>query len=432
MVSVKDKILIDRQKRGELIESMTQKGEAVIAVKCNVCGDDKTAINYAFVQNYFLQKIHNEFNVVSVHFYKTYDGEFYLVCIKETDYLHVKKMLICFEESFLGRMVDLDLTIPDGAVCRRNLCVPPRKCIYCEDVAKFCSINKKHTVEQVNAAMTAYLKRSLCELLASYSYQAMIQEVEVHPKFGLVTKESSGKHTDMNFTTFLSSAKALIPFFQMYSGEGFNITNNTFNKLRNIGRIAEESIFISTKGINTHKGANFLLGIILPSIVDCLYYGKEFSKIQENIKYISQNILNDFENVDYPQTYGEKAFKENRILGVRGEIYQGLDVAFEAVKKFYHEENPVHKILVYAMENIDDTVLLHNHDVSIIDYVKNVAKEVRESGYDSDLISKYTDEFIEKGISPGGSADIVICTLLLINVKKSFYPEIKFTINNKL
>ena len=112
--------------------------------------------------------------------------------------------------------------------------------------------------------------------------ESMLVEVSVTPKPGLVDRNNSGAHKDMDFFTFMKSAASLARSFEEFSEAGFesgikflkfNFTNkniknsadevlqNLFPVIRKIGIKAEKKMFKATNGINTHKGEIFSLGV---------------------------------------------------------------------------------------------------------------------------------------------------------------------------
>ncbi len=269
----------------------------------------------------------------------------------------------------------------------------------------------------------------LVNTVVSYAVSALETEVMAHPKCGLVTGQSQGKHSDMDYSTFLTSIDAIKPFFYEYADVGFELDENTFSKLREIGIRAEKAMFKATSDINTHKGIIFLLGFLIPSVIDVVYNKKEFHQISENIKFLGKDLLKDFENIENKQqlTYGEKVYLQYGITGIRGVVFSGMNVVFDIVEKFKTNESDentlVINILLECMTKLDDTVILHKNTLETLKYVKQKSLEIiKIGGFNTeagrDAVFKFTDECIEKNISPGGSADLVSVILILLKVKE--------------
>lgn len=89
---------------------------------------------------------------------------------------------------------------------------------------------------------------------------ALYDELALSPKPGLVTLEDSGSHDDMDGRTFLRSLQALRPSFVRFAGLG--AAGAAFDALEQCGLDAEARMRDATGGINTHRGAIFLLGLL--------------------------------------------------------------------------------------------------------------------------------------------------------------------------
>lgn len=69
----------------------------------------------------------------------------------------VKLATVAFEEeSFFGRLFDADvLANRQPAISRKDLGLPARKCFICDRPAKECARSRKHSVEEMQAYITA-------------------------------------------------------------------------------------------------------------------------------------------------------------------------------------------------------------------------------------------------------------------------------------
>ncbi len=450
-MDIRLKILEDREKRLELIANkLEETSNFFVTIKCNICGDNKNIKETNVLLEYFKNILLDTFKIISIEKYESNDGNFYLAeissqptfdesfCrISEEKYVSVKRKLIEIENSALGRFIDIDLfTNAEKSISRGDLGFTTRKCILCGDVVNTCFREKRHTLEDVFGATVNTVKNEFINQLVSITSQSLLEEVSAHPKFGLVTKVNSGKHKDMDYTTFVDSIEVLQPYFVEYGFEGFNLKEDTFQKLREIGIRAEKALLEKTKGVNTYRGVIFLLGVLLPSIVDTVYNNKAFENIQENIKFLCKDILNDFHMIDdkiknnQPLTYGEKIYKEHGITGIRGVVKGGINIAFELEPKFRNSKSNsndlVIDILLNSMATLEDTVILHKHDLETLDFVKAKSCDIIDLGGYCTIIGKksveyFTDECIKLNISPGGSADIVTIVLILIKIRKMFF-----------
>ncbi len=429
-MDIRLKILEDREKRLEIIsEKINSSNNLIVTIKANICGDDKNINEANIVLNYFIKKVIRKFDVISYEKVQSYDGNFYIVELNDSDYKSVKMKLVQIESNGLGRFVDLDLfKNGEKSITRTELGLPKRRCIICDKEYNTCLREKRHTADEVLESSKEQIRRLFVKKLISNTKKALIAEVTAHPKFGLVTKVDNGKHKDMDYSTFIKSIEVLEPFFEEYAFEGFDFSENTFPKLREIGKRAEDALFLATGGINTYKGIIFLLGILLPSIVDMVFNNKNFEDISENIKLLCKNILDDFNDLDTKDklTYGEKIYLEYGITGIRGVAHSGIDIAFKLVDRFNLKtgiNDLVIDILLNCMANLDDTVILHKSKIETLQYIKNKSNELQNLGLYSnnkEEFEKFTRECIELNISPGGSADIVSIILILLKIKEDY------------
>ncbi len=95
-----------------------------------------------------------------------------------------------------------------------------RKCFVCDRPAFECSRSRRHplseVIEHINNEAEKYFD-SLCWKTASTAARAMMTEVLVTPKPGLVDRLNSGAHSDMDIFTFTDSTTALVkPFTTLH------------------------------------------------------------------------------------------------------------------------------------------------------------------------------------------------------------------------
>jgi triphosphoribosyl-dephospho-CoA synthetase len=93
---------------------------------------------------------------------------------------------------------------------------------------------------------------------------ALLFEVDLTPKPGLVDAENNGSHPDLSRELFYLSAEVLEPYFSQYWQIGADKSLPAiFPALRSLGLEAEAEMFAATGERNTHKGAHFCLGLVL-------------------------------------------------------------------------------------------------------------------------------------------------------------------------
>ena len=177
----------------------------------------------------------------------------------------------------------------------------------------------------------------------------------------------------------------------------------------------------------------FLMGITIAAMGKVLYEDMKFSEIQSIIKLMVKDILDDFKELNKKEclTHGEKLYLEYGFTGIRGQIKDGLAVLFDNIIEKYSyselKENDLYtQILIELMSRVEDSTIVYRHDINTLRKVQLDAKELLNLGGEfTDAGKKRCEEleeiYIEKNISPGGCADLLAISILLLNVKKLMF-----------
>ncbi|AKL96876.1 2-(5''-triphosphoribosyl)-3'-dephosphocoenzyme-A synthase CitG [Clostridium aceticum] len=276
----------------------------------------------------------------------------------------------------------------------------------------------------------------ICQYLSELAIKSMLYEVSATPKPGLVDRNNAGAHKDMDFFTFMASSAALSNTFYQCAkaGTGFEgkALTELMNSIRPIGIQGEKRMFRTTQGINTHKGLIFSLGIIVA--VAAVQYREaqslkmQVEKICDKVKSMTKGISDrELGNVSKasPCTYGEKLFQKYGVKGIRGEVESGfhtvrthsLPIFQELIKSGKNMNDTLVQVLLHLMTVTEDSNILGRHDWETLEYVKTSAREVLDRGgmfteEGKQRIIKMDREFIDRNISPGGSADLLAVTMM--------------------
>lgn len=108
----------------------------------------------------------------------------------------------------------------------------------------------------------------LCQAIGRAATLALHDELKLAPKPGLVSFMDSGSHSDMDAHTFMRSLFALRHYFVRMAQLG--LQHAPFEQLQACGRAAETRMLHATSGVNTHRGAIFMLGLLCASAGACL------------------------------------------------------------------------------------------------------------------------------------------------------------------
>lgn len=444
--------LLDRDRRVLYQEHLLKenKDKTLVTIRINYPGIEKS--NY--ITDNIVNTIYNEILTYYGKFivfedkYKNKEG---IVAhfLFDLDFVNVKKEMINVEEEhILGRCLDIDVyTLKNDKVIgisRSDLFKKTRRCFICDLDAKICSRAQTHTIDEIKNYFEVVYKNfkdsqkktdSLAYEVSQMALKAMISEVSTFPSFGLVSPISSGAHKDMDYYTFLNSAVAITPFLKKMFEVGYSYYSPEyiFDAIRDIGKECEEKMFEATNNINTHKGMIFLMGISMAAIGKALYENKEFYQIQDIIKSMVKNILDDFKELHKKEklTHGERLYLEYGFTGIRGQVQDGLSVLFDNIIDNYInsdlKENDLYtQILIELMARVEDSTVVYRHDISTLRKVQSDAKDLLNMGgiFTEEGRQKchhLEDLYIKENISPGGCADLLAISILLIDVKKRLF-----------
>ena len=253
-------------------------------------------------------------------------------------------------------------------------------------------------------------------MITDLAYKALIKEVELTPKPGLVDRANNGSHTDMNIDTFYASAKAIKPFIVEF------LRCDDFDSLREVGKRCEKEMFRATKGVNTHKGMIFSLAIICGAI----NRAASFDCLQEETKFLCKDLIkNDLGKSLHVKTHGEKFFKEQKHAGIRDEAQSGYATVFEKSLPFYveqiknyGEERAMKLTLLFLMSITNDSTLYARGGLEGLEFVKKEAKKVLHVENLDDNLLELDKMMIERNLSSGGSADLLGLTWFLYQLKE--------------
>ena len=214
-------ILIAREERVAIQTALLGKHQApVISFTMNMAGPVKvTALSHrAFLwgmEQLRLGFVQNKFPVLAeqTRFLPTGDEAYFAVdAPAET----VKALCVEIEESNgMGRLYDMDVIGTDGRKLERSV---ERPCIVCGEPGRGCASRRVHTAAEVRKAADRLLEGSIGlrdrALITQYATRALLEEVAVTPKPGLVDRANNGAHKDMDFSSFQASAAALTSYWE--------------------------------------------------------------------------------------------------------------------------------------------------------------------------------------------------------------------------
>lgn len=274
-----------------------------------------------------------------------------------------------------------------------------------------------------------------CHKIADFAVNALLSEVNATPKPGLVDRDNNGAHKDMDYAMFLSSAKSLHSCFLSCAKAAVDADISQLpSKLRAIGLAGEGAMFEATGGVNTHKGAIFSMGILCAAAVISASASPD-APCSGDLRQLCRTIASSLLQSDTAAgTHGLKALKTTGTGGIRKEALSGFATAFEiglpaledALKVGRSENDAAIYSLLSIVEATEDSNLVHRGGVEGMDFAKKEAKRLLRCGaehLDIHEVKKLDEEFIRRNLSPGGSADLLAFSVMLLHLKSDGFAE---------
>ena len=346
------------------------------------------------------------------------------------------RMLALENRAPLSRLWDIDIIDRDGvAVSRRDLGLPPRRCLLCDDDAKTCARERRHDIAALQADIARrYRLHQQAQSIADTMRQALITEATLTPKAGLVDAAHNGGHHDMNLALFLRSADAIAPYLGDCAATGMTFAGHPASPallaaIRPIGLAAEAAMRAATGGVNTHKGAIFAFGLTAAALGKRLaeQHAATLADVQADVRALCAEILAELRQGDCDSA-GKRGYARHGISGARGEAASGFATVSAHALPLYQQElaadgNERRALLaalvaLYAA-NDDSTTLArvgldglraHQHWArTLLADRATLADEARLS----DAIAAYARNCAAKRLSAGGSADLLALTAWL-------------------
>ena len=345
------------------------------------------------------------------------------------------------DQTTAGRLFDMDVLCADGRkVDRQELGFSGRKCLICGGSAQVCARSRTHSVtelqEKTLQILSAAIREEAIETIARLACQALLYEVATTPKPGLVDRANSGSHKDMDIFTFQASVAALWPYFARCVEIGRNThleaPEETFAQLRIPGQKAEGDMLHATKGVNTHKGAIFSMGILCGALgrLEQEQWADPKRVLSECAAMTKGLVSHDYANLspETAKTVGQKLYLQYGITGVRGQAEAGfpavlnvglpkLEAALAAGKSM--NEAGCAALLSMLAQTVD-TNMIHRGGYALAKETTEILRILLETEPfpSKETLEKLDTEFIRDNLSPGGTADLLAMVYMLHFLKE--------------
>ena len=250
-------------------------------------------------------------------------------------------------------------------------------------------------------------------LLAHLATDALQQELDTTPKPGLIDCHDNGAHSDMNHALMQRSIVALRPYFVKLAVLGFQKELPTVENLKKIGLEAENAMLEATKGVNTHKGALFALGLALVSAANLYQNG---ILTPENLQETIEKLASQFP--DTTDTHGSRVVSQHNVKGALAMAREGYQPLFTDWLPYYRGERSEErklKTLLRIMATLDDTNVYHRKGAEGVAQMKADSIALLND-FEPKKLEQLNQDYNAQGISPGGSADMLALTIFVNSI----------------
>ncbi len=329
--------------------------------------------------------------------------------------------------SDLGRLLDLDVVTRGGVKWDRGqVGYPPRQCLLCGRPAAECGRSRRHSVEALQwetvRRLREYFRSRYAAQVEKAALRAMLYEVSVTPKPGLVDRINCGAHQDMDFFSFVDSAAAIAPFFGKLCRAGYDNPEGGVAFCRSVQRLgldAEAAMYDATGGVNTHKGLIFSLGLLAAAAGQ--WFARSLERPEETLtaetlcrqeKALAEEFLPELKKP--LDTHGHAVCEKYRTAGIRGEAASGFRSVLRCVLPHLRQgsdslEQRGMRALVELMASVEDTnVLFRGGRQALRELSRQACASLTLSPEELErALADWDKKLCRQGISPGGCADLL-------------------------
>ncbi|MCM2565098.1 triphosphoribosyl-dephospho-CoA synthase [Janthinobacterium kumbetense] len=265
--------------------------------------------------------------------------------------------------------------------------------------------------------------------LARQVLQALLDEVTLTPKPGLVDLRSRGAHADLNWALMCHSACVLEPVFAAMAQAGWESGDDDDGlrqRIGAIGRDGEALMLAATGGVNTHRGAIWALGLLVTAAAQQGARGASLAPQAVAARAGALARLHDRGAPGATGNKGELACLRYEVDGARGQARAGFPLVTGAGLPALHasrvrgdsETTARLNALLAILSGLDDTCVLSRGGEAALLALQSGAARVLAAGgaataAGTEALLALEAVALARGVSPGGAADLLAATLFL-------------------
>lgn len=260
--------------------------------------------------------------------------------------------------------------------------------------------------------------RLTCVAIGRAATLSLYDELSLAPKPGLVTLIDCGSHDDMDAHTFMRSLFSLRRYFAQIAEAGS--CGADFAALEQCGIAAEARMLVATGGVNTHRGAIFMLGLLCAAagaalrerggashpdqLRDALrrHWGDALARRSERPSTLPGGIA--------ARRHGLRSASEEAALGFPVLFETAFPALMGALGRGLTPHQARLDTLFHVMAVLDDSNLAHRGGLAGLRYAQHAARAFLDRGgiarHDGlQEAHAIAGEFVRRRLSPGGAAD---------------------------
>ncbi|MBB5371287.1 triphosphoribosyl-dephospho-CoA synthase [Janthinobacterium sp. K2C7] len=285
---------------------------------------------------------------------------------------------------------------------------------------------------QISQRQTSLRPAALARLVV----QALLDEVTLTPKPGLVDLRSRGAHTDLNWALMCDSACVLQPVFAALADAGWHASGDDDSLRQQIGRLGrhgEALMMAATGGVNTHRGAIWALGMLVTAAAQLGARGGQLTPAAVAERAAALARLPDRGAPPDTGNKGELACRQYQVGGARGQAMAAfphvVDVGLPCLRtsraRGDTETTARLNALLAIIAQLDDTcVLSRGGRAALLDMQAGAAQVLDAGGATSKegsaALLALEAQVLERRVSPGGAADLLAATLFLDQIDNTY------------
>jgi triphosphoribosyl-dephospho-CoA synthase len=283
--------------------------------------------------------------------------------------------------------------------------------------------------------------------LADLAVDVLAAEAMLTPKPALVDARGPGAHRDLDLPRMLKSASSLHGTFlnMATAAAGREPDQALRERLARIGRSGERYMFAATGGSNAHRGAIWVLGLLVAARAiqgeggprgvagphsESSPHGeagpREAAALAARIAAFPDRHApaQDSHGARVCRRYGVEGARGEAVAGFPHVVDVGLPAMWAARANGADETCARLDALVAIMATLDDTCLLHRGGLPALQAAQRGARDILMAGGTSSAagrraLLRLDAELVKRNASPGGCADLLAACIFLDSGRKT-------------